>query len=131
MLSPSKFRDLVSGSKTGLSAALLRGLLRLAEYPYRWAMHVRNGRYDRGRAEVHYVGVPVVSVGNITLGGTGKTPMVEWIARRLRQEGVRAAIVSRGYGASVDDLNDEALELQRRSPGPRPGSSRHRADRRH
>jgi len=93
-------------------AAALRVLLRLAEFPYRWVMQVRNYRYDNRSAEIHRVRVPVISIGNLTLGGTGKTPLVQWIARRQSQQGLRVAIVSRGYGASADGINDEALELQ-------------------
>jgi tetraacyldisaccharide 4'-kinase len=57
-------------------------------------------------------GVPVVSIGNLTVGGTGKTPMVEWMARQFRSRGIRVAILSRGYGAAADGRNDEALELE-------------------
>lgn len=56
--------------------------------------------------------MPVVSVGNLTVGGTGKTPLVEWIARQLRQQHIRVAILSRGYGAAHGGQNDEALELE-------------------
>jgi tetraacyldisaccharide 4'-kinase len=62
------------------------------------------------------VSVPVVCVGNLTLGGTGKTPMVKWIARWLIERGVRVAIVSRGYGAAAGRQNDEALELAQSLP---------------
>jgi tetraacyldisaccharide 4'-kinase len=66
--------------------------------------------------------VPVVSVGNLSLGGTGKTPMVKWLARWFGQRGLRVVIVSRGYGArpaaghSDSAYNDEALELQQSLP---------------
>ncbi|NOY43089.1 MAG: tetraacyldisaccharide 4'-kinase [Planctomycetes bacterium] len=80
-------------------------------------MRLRNRRYDRGRAEVHRVGVPVISVGNLSLGGTGKTPLVEWIARYYGEQGLRVGLVSRGYGAGEDGMNDEALELQLALPG--------------
>ena len=60
--------------------------------------------------------MPVVSVGNLTLGGTGKTPLVEWLARWFRQQGVRVTIISRGYGAEAGSRNDEALELERNLP---------------
>jgi len=112
MLSPSKFREIVSGRQSGLLAAALRVLFRLLEYPYCWAMQVRNRRYDRSQAEIHRVEVPVISVGNLTMGGTGKTPLVQWIAQRQQEQGIRVAIVSRGYGAAAGGLNDEALELQ-------------------
>ena len=71
----------------------LRGVLRLAECFYAAAVRWRNRRYDRGAAAVHRVGVPVVSVGNLTLGGTGKTPLVEWLA-----EWFHSARRSRGGG---------------------------------
>lgn len=74
-------------------------------------MSVRNRRFDRGH-NVATAPVPVISVGNLTVGGTGKTPMVEWIARHARGQGVRVAVLSRGYGAAADGRNDEALELE-------------------
>lgn len=116
MLTPSQFRDLVSGRRRGLGASALRLVLRLAEGPYCLAVSLRNRRYDRGTAEIHRVSVPVVSVGNLTLGGTGKTPMVEWIAKWFRHRDVRVTVVSRGYGAEAGSRNDEALELEQKLP---------------
>jgi tetraacyldisaccharide 4'-kinase len=112
LLDASEFRELVSGRQTGVKSTMLRALLRLAETPYALAMRIRNRRYDRGSTESHAAGVPVISVGNLTLGGTGKTPLVEWIARKLREQHIRVAIVSRGYGAEESGYNDEALELE-------------------
>lgn len=116
MLSPSEFRELVSGRRRGAAAVAMRGALRAAEVCYAAAMQWRNRRYDSGRAEIVRVEVPVVSVGNLTLGGTGKTPMVEWLARWYRARGVRVTLVSRGYGAEQGTRNDEALELEQRLP---------------
>jgi tetraacyldisaccharide 4'-kinase len=106
----------VSGRRRGPWAAVMRAGLRGLEVPYTAAVTWRNRRYDRNASLVHRVNVPVISVGNLTLGGTGKTPMVAWIARWLDQRGVRPVIVSRGYGAS-DRENDEALELRQKLPG--------------
>src|SRR3954454_23223623 len=116
MLSPSQFRDLVSGRRLGVAPSLTRGLLRAAEVPYTLAVGRRNRRYDCGHSQVHRVDVPIISVGNLTLGGTGKTPMVKWLAQRLQNAGVRVAIVSRGYGAAEGKHNDEALELAQSLP---------------
>ena len=58
-----------------------------------------------------------MSVGNLTLGGTGKTPLVKWLAHWFAARDVRVAIVSRGYKAVADGLNDEALELAMSLPG--------------
>lgn len=79
-------------------------------------MRRRNRAFDTGRSEVHNVGVPVISVGNLTLGGTGKTPMVLWLARWFRDRGSRVALVSRGYKATADSVNDEGRELEQRLP---------------
>ncbi|MBX9585600.1 MAG: tetraacyldisaccharide 4'-kinase [Gemmataceae bacterium] len=95
-------------------AALARAGLRLASVPYGLGVWWRNRRYDRG-VNVHRAGVPVVSVGNLTLGGTGKTPCVEWVARFYRDLGVQVAILSRGYGAEAG-RNDEAMVLEENLP---------------
>lgn len=116
MLGPTEFRNLVSGRSRGISAAATRGLLRMVEVPYTLAVNRRNHRYDRSHARIHRVAVPVISVGNLTLGGTGKTPMVKWIARWCLERNIRVAIVSRGYGASAGRHNDEALELNQSLP---------------
>jgi tetraacyldisaccharide 4'-kinase len=79
-------------------------------------MRWRNHRFDAHPGAVTHVGSPVVSVGNLTLGGTGKTPIVKWLARRLSDSEVRVAIVSRGYGAEAGAKNDEAMELEQSLP---------------
>jgi tetraacyldisaccharide 4'-kinase len=112
MISPSTFRDLISGRRRGLGGAVARLAMGAASVPYGWAIRLRNRGYDRGTKEIHRPSVPVISVGNLTVGGTGKTPMVEWLARHLRQQEIRVAILSRGYGAEQGGLNDEALELE-------------------
>lgn len=75
-------------------------LLRLPGLLYEAVVRLRNARYDHPSA-VRRASLPVISVGNITVGGTGKTPVVEWIARRLLDDGHRPAIVSRGYGGTA------------------------------
>jgi tetraacyldisaccharide 4'-kinase len=113
---PSEFRDLVSGRRRGLGAWAARCALRAAEVPYTLAVRYRNRRFDRVPGAVVEVEVPVVSVGNLTLGGTGKTPLVRWIAQWFRRRGVRVAVVSRGYGAEDGSRNDEARELEEHLP---------------
>ena len=78
----------------------LRAALRPLSWLYGTWMTRRNARYDRpGAAE--RVSVPVVSVGNLSMGGTGKTPMVRWLAEAMLARGKPTAIVSRGYGGSA------------------------------
>ena len=64
------------------------------------AVRARNLWYDRPR-NVRRAPVPVISVGNLTVGGTGKTPLVAWIAARVQAAGVVPAVVSRGYGGTA------------------------------
>jgi tetraacyldisaccharide 4'-kinase len=111
------FLDVISGRRGGVVAAALRGGAALCEPVYGLAVHLRNQRYARGAARVVRAGVPVVSVGNITTGGTGKTPVVAWIVERLRALGRRPGILSRGY-RSLDGLeNDEKRLLELLCPG--------------
>jgi tetraacyldisaccharide 4'-kinase len=116
MLRPSEFRDLVSGRRNGVLAALARGALRVAEVPYTMVVSHRNRQYDTAAKTIHRANVPVIAIGNLTLGGTGKTPMVKWLAERFQGTGSRVAIVSRGYGAADGKQNDEALELAQALP---------------
>jgi tetraacyldisaccharide 4'-kinase len=116
MLRAEDFREVVSGRRGGLTGPILRGVLRIVESPYSLVVGLRNRRYDLGRANVERVSVPVLSVGNLTLGGTGKTPLVKWLARRMTARGAQPAIVSRGYRSVNGKPNDEALELRQALP---------------
>jgi tetraacyldisaccharide 4'-kinase len=78
-------------------------------------MGLRNRLYEHGWKRSHPAPVPVVSVGNLTLGGTGKTPCVEYVARFYRRQDLRVAILSRGYGRR-EGRNDEALVLEENLP---------------
>jgi tetraacyldisaccharide 4'-kinase len=64
---------------------------------YRGAVALRGALYDAGLLRAHRAPVPVISVGNITAGGSGKSPMVAWVAHVLARSGHRPAVVSRGY----------------------------------
>ncbi|MBT8080209.1 MAG: tetraacyldisaccharide 4'-kinase [Gammaproteobacteria bacterium] len=92
---------------------------------------VRAGLYHAGVLRTYDVGVPVIVVGNITVGGTGKTPLTIWLARVLQSKGYYPGIVSRGYGGKKDDhpvevtprsdpnqVGDEAILLATRSGCP-------------
>jgi tetraacyldisaccharide 4'-kinase len=83
--------------------------LRVAAVGYGLGVRARNGLRRLGWAGPRRAGVPVISVGNITAGGTGKTPFVAWLARLMVIRKMRPAILSRGYGRhdqlGVDDEN--------------------------
>lgn len=107
----SWFHNIISGQRRDVSARLLRFGFGIIAIPYGIAVGVRNHLYDRNWKTIHRVGVPVISVGNLTLGGTGKTPCVEYVCRTLSDAGHRVAIVSRGYGVNAGP-NDEAMMLE-------------------
>ena len=93
-----------------------RRLLQPASFLYSRIVRARNRYYDRVPSATHRVALPVISVGNITVGGTGKTPMVIEIARRLIDSGRRPAILTRGYKAAPHESPDEVLEFQTALP---------------
>jgi tetraacyldisaccharide 4'-kinase len=109
------YRTLVSGERRGWVPGLMREGLRALSLPYGLGVWLRNRGYDAGRLRAHRAAVPVVSIGNLTLGGTGKTPCVEYVARFFSERGKRVAILSRGYGAQ--GRNDEAMLLDENLPG--------------
>src|SRR5687767_14249141 len=81
----------------GLARAV-RTVLAPVERLFAGASGLRTLLYDAGWARGESASIPVVSVGNLTVGGTGKTPVAAWIARWLSDHGARPAIVMRGYG---------------------------------
>jgi tetraacyldisaccharide 4'-kinase len=82
----------------GLGGKLLWLSLLPASFLYSMAMQVRNLLYAHGLMKSLHLGRPVVSVGNLTVGGTGKTPTCLWLAKELSDRGLRVGILSRGYG---------------------------------
>jgi tetraacyldisaccharide 4'-kinase len=113
----ASFRRLVSGKARGITAAAARGLLALLEPAYGAVIRSRNHLFDSAHAGQTKLAAPVISVGNLTVGGTGKTPLVCWLAEWFEARGMAVTLISRGYGAKRGQVNDEALELVARLPG--------------
>ncbi|HEX8325588.1 MAG TPA: tetraacyldisaccharide 4'-kinase [Tepidisphaeraceae bacterium] len=106
---------ILSGQSKGPTASLARIGLSLIEPFYASATQARNTLFDRGVKTVHDLGRPTISVGNLTTGGTGKTPVVQWLVRQFLSARVRPAVLLRGYRAR-DGVSDEA-ELYRQIDG--------------
>ncbi len=106
--------NIMSG-RAGWWATPLRGALRCIESVYSTGLAIRNRRYDRSSACASS-SIPVISVGNITVGGTGKTPLVIDLVTRLDRLGRSPAVLARGYGSPVDEPNDEERLIRRYCP---------------
>lgn len=103
--------------------------------PFSWLVcgvaRMRRAAYGWGLLRARAAGAPVIVIGNLTAGGTGKTPLVIWLARHLRQHGWRPGIVSRGYGGQASSwpqqvrpdsdpvvVGDEAVLISRHAGCP-------------
>jgi tetraacyldisaccharide 4'-kinase len=89
--------DVIFGRAKGFRASMMRLAMSLLSGVYRGVVQTRLKIYRKRWRQQHHLGTLVVSIGNLTVGGTGKTPVVELLARTLRDRGRRVAILSRGY----------------------------------
>jgi tetraacyldisaccharide 4'-kinase len=95
------WKAIVEGEASTLARWTLGPLLTALSYPYNWAHELRLQAYHRRWAAIRRLPCRVISIGNLTLGGTGKTPIVEVVAGLLQQEGLRVCVLSRGYGGKA------------------------------
>lgn len=121
MIDPIKLLEIISGQRNGFLPSLTRAVAWMLVPAYRFVVSRRNRRFDANADSISKVEVPVISIGNLTTGGTGKTPLVIWVCWQIRAADRRVAIVSRGYGAKREGdragkPNDEAMELGQRLP---------------
>ena len=116
------FVNATSPSRVSFLLGLWGWLSRRCPWVLQWCavlygavVRLRRIGYQRGWLPQHRLPKPVISVGNLTVGGTGKTPFVIWLASRLHEEGKRVAILSRGYGregSAVNMLVSDGTSLQ-------------------
>ncbi|MCH8964078.1 MAG: tetraacyldisaccharide 4'-kinase [Planctomycetes bacterium] len=108
----SLYTDIISGHRRGLFGAASRAALHAMSLPYCGLVNLRNLYYDTF-ANVRQLDRPCISIGNITTGGTGKTPLVIWLAGELIEAGKKVAVISRGYRG--DARGNDELELVSRA----------------
>lgn len=105
----TRILDILSGREKSIEAGILRGILTLAEPFYAGVMSIRNWMYDEQWLGSFKAPMPVVSVGNITSGGTGKTPMTHWLVKRLSTRGYTPAVLLRGYKSAGGESDEVRL----------------------
>lgn len=123
-MNEARFIQLISGERCGWIATVGRGLLSVFSWFYWAAVWLRNAAFHRGLKKIHSVDVPVVSVGNMTTGGTGKTPLVAYLANWFVERDWNVVLLSRGYrmlreqhSNGENPGNDEKRVLDRLCPG--------------
>lgn len=134
MFAEQYFRTILSGKRRGPDTRILLPLLGIFSIPYEAVLRLRILAYKSGLLYTNRLPKPVISVGNITAGGTGKTPMVALISRYFLDRGKRVAVLSRGYGGlsqgkpgivsdgrnllmSPDEAGDEPYMLAEKNSG--------------
>src|SRR5262245_31145331 len=101
--------EVIFEERRGTRAALVRGLLYGSSKVFELAIRVRWFLYHFRILRDSTLGVQVIAIGNLTVGGTGKTPVVEKFARALRDAGRNVAILSRGYKSKPTPLHVKLL----------------------
>ena len=111
------YLSILSGQQRGIIAAIVKSTLSAFTLPYLAVLNTRNTLYKKGIVRSSRLPVKVISIGNITTGGTGKTPLVEFSVKYIIESGRKVAVLSRGYGGDNSSqegdgmVNDECLTL--------------------
>lgn len=106
----------------GWRARMAHVVLIVLSWPYSAVVHLRNRLYSSGALRVHPAGVPVICVGNLTTGGTGKTPLVVWLCRtidqksKIKNQKCQVVILTRGYKTHKGESADEPALLAAQCP---------------
>ena len=99
-----------------MAGASARLALAALSCPYSAIVRLRNHGYSTGRLKAHAADATVICVGNLTTGGTGKTPLVVWLCRHLREKQLHCAVLTRGYKIRSRELSDEPALLAAECP---------------
>src|SRR3989338_7675556 len=103
------YLSIIRGEQRGFLNLVLKTLLRVLSVIYGGLVRCHGALYGSGFLRPKNLSVPVISVGNITWGGTGKTPLVIEIAKMIQQSGKKPAVLTRGYGSGEGKENTAKL----------------------
>ncbi|MBL7106160.1 MAG: tetraacyldisaccharide 4'-kinase [Phycisphaerae bacterium] len=110
------YRHIISGSAKNIFASLIRLSLFLPAVLYSAVIRLRNVLYNKNLLKSFKAAAPVISIGNITAGGTGKTPLVIWLCNYLCRKDYKCAILTRGYKSKKNKYSDEPAALAKNCP---------------
>ncbi len=99
----------MSGGRSDKNSRRVLLIFKCLSSVYRVIIKARNAAYDRGWLAVMRAPLAVISIGNITAGGTGKTPLVIWLCNHFAAKGLSTAVLSRGYKGSGDEADEPTL----------------------
>jgi tetraacyldisaccharide 4'-kinase len=112
MIDEKRYFEIISGREKSVTGFMHRGFFHALSFVYRLVVAIRNRLYDLGIKRVERVERPVISIGNLTTGGTGKTPLVAFVTAVVSDNHKQPAIVSRGYKSLDGKENDEKRVLE-------------------
>src|ERR1041385_3788761 len=101
--------EVISGERRGAGATIVRGLLFICSKLYQVGFKIHRWLINKRILRDETLGVQVIAIGNLTWGGTGKTPVVEKFARELRDQGRNVAILSRGYRSKPPPIHQQII----------------------
>ena len=110
-MNTGQYLEIISGRRRGGASAGVRVALSTMMPFFAGVVYLRNRLYDLSLLSATRLSHPVISVGNLTAGGTGKTPMIRFLAGWLRDEGMGVAVLSRGYKSRDGQPGDEQRML--------------------
>ena len=104
----------------GVMASTIKPFLQILSWPYHLITALKRLFYEVGMFKKNRLSLPVISIGNLTVGGTGKTPLVKYLVEALQKKGIKVVILMRGYmGEGTDsrsEKSDEATMLKNAFP---------------
>ncbi len=115
-MNQDSYRNLIAGRNNSFGKRMLRMLLGAVSVVYAGGVAIRNLCYDKRWLKSRAAKVPVISIGNLTTGGTGKTPLVVWLCEILRTSDRKCAVLTRGYKSEKGKLTDEPAILAKSCP---------------
>ena len=108
-MNEESWRRIISGERLDVLARAARPLLKAASYPYLAGAFLHRWAYSGKLLRPREASLPVISIGNITVGGTGKTPLVQYLVGLLREEGAVPAVLTRGYRGDSEFADEPAM----------------------